>query len=150
MTTILVLILITVLIAGAHIGSEMYKEIIQQKHIIKLTEEAMLQSDREYLALNERFEKLQNQKISADVKLGAKAENLLPFLETFPYKDDEIKGMFQPIDLIVFRPDEIVFVEIKSGQSQLSDKQKLIKKLIDEKKVRFEVHRMNEKGVTVK
>jgi predicted Holliday junction resolvase-like endonuclease len=150
MTTILVLILITVLIAGAHIGSEMYKEIIQQKHIIKLTEEAMLQSDREYLALNERFEKLQNQKISADVKMGQKAENLLPFLESFPYKDDEIKGMFQPIDLIVFRPDEIVFVEIKSGQSQLSDKQKLIKKLIDEKKVRFEVHRMNEKGVTVK
>lgn len=102
------------------------------------------------LELQERFEKLQFQKISADVKLGQKAEHLLPFLESFPYKDDEIKGLFQPIDLIVFRDDEVVFVEVKSGAAQLSEKERKIRDNIKAGRVRFEVHRINEKGVTVK
>lgn len=96
------------------------------------------------------FARLQHLKISADVKLGHKGEVLLPFLHDFPYKDDEIKGMYQPIDLIVFRPDEIIFCEIKTGTSSLSEKQKNIRRIIKEGKVRFEVHRLNEKGVSVK
>lgn len=100
--------------------------------------------------LRQDYDKLRHQKISGDVKLGAKAENLLPFLETFPYRDDEIRGLFNPIDLIVFRDDEVVFVEVKSGQSQLSDKQRKIRDNIKNGRVRFETHRMGEKGVTVK
>lgn len=96
------------------------------------------------------FEKLRHQKISADVKLGAKAENLIPFLSSFPYADDEIRGLFNPIDLVVFREDEVVFIEVKSGQSQLSEKQKRIKDNIKAGRVRFEVHRMDEKGVKIK
>ena len=101
-------------------------------------------------SLQEKFDKLQFQKVSADVKLGQKAENILPFLDSFPYKDDEIKGLFQPVDLIVFRQDEIVFVEVKTGSAGLSEKERRIRDLIKDGKVRFEVHRMNEKGVTVK
>lgn len=104
----------------------------------------------QYRDLSKRFDELRHQKISADVKLGAKAENLLPFLETFPYKDDEIRGLFNPIDLIVFRDDEVVFVEVKSGQSQLSEKQRQIRDNIKANRVRFEVHRMDEKGVKIK
>lgn len=100
--------------------------------------------------LRQDFEKLQHQKISADVKMGQKSENLLPFLSTFPYADDEIRGLFNPIDLIVFREDEVVFVEVKSGQSQLSDKQRKIRDQIKNGKVRFEIHRMDEKGVRIK
>jgi predicted Holliday junction resolvase-like endonuclease len=100
----------------------------------------------------EDFRKLQHQKISADVKLGAKTENLLPFLSQFPYNtdSDEIRGLFNPIDLIVFRDEEVVFIEIKSGQSQLSDKQRRIRDNIKNGRVRFEVHRVDEKGVKVK
>lgn len=97
-----------------------------------------------------QFKELQHQKISGDVKLGAKAENLLPFLSSFPYADDEIRGLFNPIDLIVFRADEVVFVEVKSGQSQLSEKQRQIRDNIKAGRVRFEVHRMDEKGVKIK
>jgi predicted Holliday junction resolvase-like endonuclease len=100
--------------------------------------------------IQEKFNKLQHQKISADVKLGQKSEHLLPFLESFPYKDDEIKGLFQPIDLIVFRDDEVVFVEVKTGAAQLSEKERRIRDNIKNGRVRFEVHRINEKGVTVK
>lgn len=106
--------------------------------------------ERDYDKLKANFEKLQFQKVSSDVKLGQKAEHLLPFLESFPYKDDEIKGLFQPIDLIVFRPDEVVFVEVKTGAASLSEKERRIRDNIKAGRVRFEVHRINEKGVTVK
>jgi predicted Holliday junction resolvase-like endonuclease len=100
--------------------------------------------------LSSRFDNLQHQKISADVKLGAKTENLLPFLSAFPYKDDEIRGLFNPVDLIVFRDSEVVFIEVKSGQSQLSEKQRQIRDNVKAGRVRFEVHRVDEKGVKVK
>jgi predicted Holliday junction resolvase-like endonuclease len=101
-------------------------------------------------AAKEKFDKLQHQKISADVKLGQRYENILPFMEKFPYKDDEIRGLFNPIDLIVFREDEVVFVEVKTGTAQLSEKQRKIRDNIKEGRVRFETHRMDEKGVKVK
>jgi predicted Holliday junction resolvase-like endonuclease len=58
--------------------------------------------------------------------------------------------MFRPIDYIVFSEDEIVFLEIKIGTSQLSDKQKKIRHLIESGKVRFEEHRVTENGYSVK
>lgn len=100
--------------------------------------------------IKEAYEKLQYQKKSSEVKLGQTAEVLAGFLEDFPYPDEEIKAMYQPVDLIVFKEDEIVFIEIKSGESQLSEKQRKIRDLIEEKKVRFEVHRINGKGYKVK
>lgn len=102
--------------------------------------------------LTKDFENLRHQKISADVKLGAKAENLAAFLPYFPYQKetDDVRGLFNPIDLIVFRDEEIVLVEVKTGQSQLSEKQRNIKRLVKEGKVRFEIHRMDEKGIKVK
>lgn len=100
------------------------------------------QLEEEKLELTKKFEKLRHQKISADVKMGQKFEQIAPFMDNFPYKDDEIKGLFQPVDLVVFRENEIIFMEVKSGQSQLSDKQHRIKKLVEDGKVRFEVYRM--------
>ncbi len=120
--------------------------------------ELSLQQEREGFArvmetnvkLQTDFEKLRHQKISADVKLGAKAENLLPFLEDFAYKDAEIRGLFNPIDLLVFTEDEVVFVEVKSGVAQLSEKQRKIRDNIKAGRVRFEIHRLDEKGIKVK
>lgn len=96
------------------------------------------------------FAKLQHQKISADVKLGQRYENIAPFMEEFPYKQDEIRGLFNPIDLIVFREDEVVLVEIKTGEAQLSEKQRRIRDNVKAGRVRFEVHRMSEKGMSIK
>lgn len=116
----------------------------------KFNQNELVKTQMELYEQKDAFAKLQHQKISADVKLGQKAEVLLPFLDSFPYKDDYIVGTYNPIDLIVFREDEVVFVEVKSGQSQLSKSQKKIRDQIKNGKVRFEIHRMNEKGVTVK
>lgn len=106
--------------------------------------------DKKHSELITSYQKLQHQKISSDVKMGQKSENLLPFLEDFPYRDEEIRGLFNPIDLIVFTDTEVVFVEVKTGTASLSDKQRRIRDNIQQGRVRFEVHRMNEKGITVK
>jgi len=101
-------------------------------------------------AQEQAYDKLLGQKKSSEVRTGQVVEQIVGFLDEFPYPEDEIKAMYQPLDLIVFRPDEIVFVEVKSGEAQLSEKQRKIRDLIEEKKVRFEVHRINGKGYKVK
>ncbi len=127
-----------------------HKEIGELKSKLNVESNQHLVSKAKLTDLEQNFGKLQHQKISGDVKLGQKAEHLLPFLESFPYKDDEIKGLFQPVDLIVFRQDEIVFVEIKTGAASLTEKERRIRDNIKAGRVRFEIHRMNEKGVSVK
>ena len=48
-----------------------------------------------------------------------------------------------PIDYVIFEDDKIVFLEIKSGESKLSDTQKNIKKLIESKEMYFDTMRIN-------
>ena len=93
---------------------------------------------------------LKSQQQSKSVRLGLLTENVLPFHADFKYNVKDLVPMFRPIDYVVFAEDEIVFLEIKVGTSQLSDKQKKIRSLINSGKVRFEEHRINETGYSVK
>lgn len=120
-----------------------------QSHLLLATNQ-LSAANSSIIKLEEEFKHLQHQKISGDVRLGQKIEQILPFLQDFPYKEDEIRGLFNPIDLIVFREDEVVFVEVKSGQAQLSEKQRQIRDNIKAGRCRFEVHRLNEKGIKIK
>jgi len=97
-----------------------------------------------------KYDKLNGELRSKQVKLGLVTENIMPFLESFPYDTDNVRGLFNPIDLIVFNDDEVVFVEVKSGGSRLSNKQKKIKDNIQEGRVRFEVHKLSEEGYEIK
>ncbi len=82
--------------------------------------------------------------------LGGKfAEQLAPYLPDFQYDPTEARFIGTPIDLIVFPglatgdPQEIVIMEIKSGQSgQLTPQQRKIRQLIENGMVRWElIHR---------
>lgn len=101
-----------------------------------------------------KFEKelseLKSQQQSKSVRLGLISENVLPFHSEFKYNVKDLVPMFRPIDYIVFAPDEVIFLEIKVGTSQLSEKQRHIRSLIEQGKVRFEEHRINELGYSVK
>lgn len=101
-----------------------------------------------------RFEKelseLKSQQQSKSVRLGLISENVLPFHTDFKYNVKDLVPMFRPIDYVVFAENEIVFLEIKVGTSQLSEKQRNIRSLIQQGKVRFEEHRINELGYSVK
>lgn len=74
--------------------------------------------------------------------MGQTAEKIAPFLKDFKFDPQKCQFLGQPIDYIVFEDDEVVFLEVKSGKAQLSTKQRKIKKLIKEKKVKWEEFRI--------
>ena len=106
--------------------------------------------ESEFHALKEVHDRFMSEKKSKEVRLGAIAETLTPFLEGFPYNPKKLRSLGSPIDYIAFEEDEIVLIEVKSGNSQLGSNQRNIRDLVKEGKVRFEVHRIDENGLGVK
>lgn len=88
------------------------------------------------------YQKLLSQKKSSEVRTGQIVEQLAPFLNNFKYDPKKIKFIGMPIDYIYFGEDEIVIVEVKSGNSQLSPSQNQLKKLVEAGKVRWETYRL--------
>ena len=84
---------------------------------------------------SENRKKVVSQKKSSEVRLGHIAETLAPFLDQFDFEPENCCFLGKPIDYISFGDKEITFIEVKSGQSQLSSKQKYIKDLVESKKV---------------
>jgi predicted Holliday junction resolvase-like endonuclease len=103
----------------------------------------------EHEALSAKLKDQLSNKKSQEVRLGQIAEQLIPFLKNFKHDPKTLCAVFRPIDYIVFGEDEIVFLEVKTGGAQLSQKQKNIKELVEQKKVRFEVHRIDENSYEV-
>ena len=99
--------------------------------------------------LEEDYNKLLHQKKSSEVRLGKIAENMAPFFTCWPYDPNTFRFLGNPVDGIQFTEDEIIFVEIKTGKARLSDSQKWIKKLVQEKKVSFVSFKVGENGVTL-
>lgn len=71
---------------------------------------------------------------SNSINLGKITEHLLPFHLKFPYNPKDARFIGSPIDLIVFdgaadkKPlVDVVFIEVKTGNSQLNEIQKKIK-----------------------
>ncbi|MBT3642673.1 hypothetical protein HN604_03685 [archaeon] len=81
---------------------------------------------------------------SRSVLKGQISEQLAPYLPNFSFASSECKFIGKPIDFIAFRGldrgivDEIVFVEVKSGNSKLSPIEKEVKSAVEEGRVRFE------------
>ena len=83
----------------------------------------------------DKLKKLTHQKKSSEVRLGHIAETLAPFLDQFDFQPEQCSFLGQPIDYISFGDDEITFIEIKSGKSQLNKKQRHIRDLVKSKLV---------------
>lgn len=130
--------------SGSVISSDIHEALVSEHKMAAERTSAELDSTRKEL------DRVRGKQISERVRLGMVGENLLPFLADFPYDPKTVRGLFQPIDLLVFNEDEIVFVEVKTGDAALTEKQRNIKRLIEEGKVRFEVHRLGDKGYEVK
>jgi predicted Holliday junction resolvase-like endonuclease len=110
--------------------------------------EAAVHNENNILA--EELRELKSQQQSKSVRLGLISENVIPFHRDFKYEPKNLVPMFRPIDYLVFNEDEIVFLEIKLGTSQLSEKQRNIRRLVNEGRVRFEELRVDETGVHTK
>jgi len=78
---------------------------------------------------------------------GRLSEQLAPFLPGFRYDPTEARFIGSPVDLLVFpglsenEPKEIVFVEVKTGQSKLTQRERRVRELVEQKKVRWEEYR---------
>ncbi len=87
---------------------------------------------------------------------GQFAEQLAPYFPDFPYKPNELRWLGKPIDYVVFKGmdendiKEIIFLEVKSGKSQLNEHQRQVKRVVEEGKVKWEQYRvMGEIGAKI-
>lgn len=81
---------------------------------------------------------------------GQFSEQLAPYLPNFEYSPTECRFIGKPIDFIVFKGadekkiDEVVFVEVKSGNAKLNQHEKNLKDTIQKKKVKWVEYRIPE------
>ncbi|VVB83138.1 Endonuclease related to archaeal Holliday junction resolvase [uncultured archaeon] len=86
---------------------------------------------------------------------GQFSEQLAPYLPNFKYLPTECRFLGKPIDFLVFKGmdekkiDEVVFVEVKSGNAKLNQHEKNLKETIEKKRVRWVEYRIPE-GLTEK
>jgi predicted Holliday junction resolvase-like endonuclease len=89
-------------------------------------------------------------KHSRAVLSGQFSEQLAPYLPDFPFKPTEARFIGKPIDFVVFKGmdnkkiDEVVFVEVKSGQSQLSNVERSLRNTIQNKNVSWHEYKVPE------
>ncbi len=84
-------------------------------------------------------------KRSITTLLGKISEHIAPLLiaQKLGINPKDLRFLGTPIDYIAFKglsdknPEEIVFIEVKSGTSGLSDKERAVKKLVEARKVRW-------------
>lgn len=97
----------------------------------------------------EKNRELLSQKKSSETRLGQISEHLVPFLENCRHDPKTMHFLGNPIDYLVFDFDQgsITFLEVKSGNSKASKRQKTIKNIIKSGRVFYEEIRINEKGV---
>lgn len=81
---------------------------------------------------------------------GQVAEQIAPFLPDFPANPSDARFIGKPVDFIVFsglseteKIDEILFVEVKTGKSALSEREKEVKKAVEKGNVRYVEYRIN-------
>lgn len=85
-----------------------------------------------------------SRKRARSVNLGQVVEHLVPFMPDFPFDPKDARFLGAPVDYIVFaglreddRVDEVVFVEIKSGKSKLSTRERSVKEAVEDGRVAY-------------
>jgi predicted Holliday junction resolvase-like endonuclease len=94
---------------------------------------------------NEARLQRRSQKLSRSVLGGMFSEQVAPFLANFPsdLKASEARFIGKPVDFLIFKGmddqhiSEVVFVEIKSGNSHLSNNERSLRDAIQQKQVRW-------------
>lgn len=132
LTTILIIILLLLFIVIAFVVGKKIGEMQTEKNLPKL-----IQSAREDAT-----------KRSRSVLTGQFSEQLAPYFPDFPYSPTEVRFIGKPIDFIVFRGmdekqiSEVVFVEVKSENSQLSAQERNLRDAIKNKNVSWKEYRI--------
>lgn len=121
-------------------------QILLLRKTLALQQRAELKLRRKLLAEDRRKRPDRISVTAEATNFGQIGEQILPALETFPYKQDECRVLFKPVDYVVFvglsacaRVEEIRFVEAKTGGGALSPGQRQIRDRVGERKVSHKV-----------
>jgi predicted Holliday junction resolvase-like endonuclease len=80
---------------------------------------------------------------SLAVTAGKVHEQLIPYLPAFPYNPKDVRFLGSPIDLVVFdglaegRLRRIVFLEVKTGGSGLTSRERCVRDVIRSREVEW-------------
>jgi predicted Holliday junction resolvase-like endonuclease len=99
--------------------------------------------DKKLKTAQEQYITLLSQKKSSETRLGQITEQMAPFLKDFPYDPKQAHFLGMPVDYVVFTETDVVFLEVKSGQAALSQRQKQIKDQILNKRVLWKEYRVS-------
>ncbi|MBI3168451.1 MAG: hypothetical protein HYZ22_08240 [Chloroflexi bacterium] len=89
---------------------------------------------------------------SQSVTMGKMTEHIIPYLPGFGFNPSDARFIGSPIDLVVFdgldndEVKKIVFVEIKTGTSTLSKRERLVRDAIIEKRLEWIEMKVNLEG----
>ena len=87
-------------------------------------------------------------KRSSAVVSGKVTEHLMPYMGIFPYNPKDARFLGAPIDLIVFNGlsdgnlQEIIFLEVKTGASSLSARERQIRDVVSTRRVSWREFRV--------
>lgn len=103
--------------------------------------------ERKNTLAKDRKKKPEKITVSAQASnFGKISEQILPAFLTFPYRQNECRALFEPVDYIVFRNllrsgriDVIKFVDVKTGGGRLTTDQKRIRNRIVEGEIKHKV-----------
>ncbi|MCR4580300.1 MAG: Holliday junction resolvase [Treponema sp.] len=83
---------------------------------------------------------------------GQVVEQLAPFLPDFPCNPSDARFIGKPVDFLAFpglsdkdHVEEVLLIEVKTGHSELSAREKEIKRAVKEGRVRYVEYRFNGK-----
>jgi predicted Holliday junction resolvase-like endonuclease len=80
---------------------------------------------------------------SEAVTTGKISEQLLPFFPSFPFNPKDVRFLGSPVDLIVFdgladeQVQRVVLVEVKTGTSRLTSRERLVRDAVREGRVEW-------------
>lgn len=119
------------------------------KQELKTHQSQLIHVQEELGQEREKNRTLLSQKKSSETRLGQISEHLVPFLENCTHDPKNMHFMGNPIDYCIFDFDQgsITFLEVKSGNSKPTKRQKIVKNIIKTGRVFYEEIRINEKGV---
>lgn len=83
-------------------------------------------------------------KKSLSSKYGKMTEQFIPFLESYPYDEQNFRFLGSPIDGVQFEHDKVVLIEFKTAGSRLTRRQKEIQELVRKGKVEFREIRLTD------
>jgi len=102
-----------------------------------------------YFFLKKRIEEKYSKfaRHSAAVLSGKSLEHLLPLSKEFPFNPRDARFIGDPVDYIIFNGlsegelENIIFLEVKSNKARLNEREKQIRKIVKEGKIKYGVLR---------